>query len=428
MIAASLRVSVTAVCGDSPGMEAIMRRISPGCQMASETSAGVTGGVEIGYKHSTNVVVGLREIRMQYRFAIIGAGIAGTSVGYWLSRYESVLVLERESQPGYHTTGRSAAMFIETYGPPLARALTVGSRPFYETPPAGFTETPILTPRGVLMIATEAQRRFLDEAYTIAHDLGVEIHRLSPAEAQTRVPVLRAERLIGATYEPDPTDIDVHALHQGFLRGMRHNGGELVTSAEVTALAHNANTWRITTTAGEFEAATIINAAGAWCDVIAQLAGVPPIGLVPKRRSAFIFSPPEGEPNVSSWPVVVGADESFYFKPEAGMLLGSPANVDPMPPHDVRPEEVDIATGIARIEDATTMTIRRPARTWAGLRSFVPDGELVGGFDAAVPGFFWVAGQGGYGIQTAAAMGQACSAILLGQPMPEPPCYARHFG
>jgi D-arginine dehydrogenase len=357
---------------------------------------------------------------MQYRFAIIGAGIAGTSVGYWLSQHESVLVLERELQPGYHTTGRSAAMFIETYGPPLARALTVGSRSFYEAPPTGFTETPILTPRGVLMIATEAQRQLLDQAYTIACELGVEIHRLSPRKAQERVPVLRAERLVGATYEPDPTDIDVHALHQGFLQGIRHNGGELVTSAEVTTLARGNGGWRITTTAGEFEAGTLINAAGAWCDVIAQLAGVPPIGLVPKRRSAFTFTPPEGVDKVSSWPVVVGADESFYFKPDAGMLLGSPANVDPMPPHDVRPEEIDIATGIARIEEATTMTIRRPARTWAGLRSFVPDGELVGGFDPAAPGFFWVAGQGGYGIQTAAAMGQACSSILLGQPMPAP--------
>lgn len=357
---------------------------------------------------------------MQYRFVIIGAGIAGTSVGYWLSHHESVLVLERESQPGYHTTGRSAAMFIETYGPSLVRALTVGSRAFYESPPSGFTESPILTPRGVVMIATEAQRRLLDQAYTIACDLGVEIHRLSPREAQERVPVLRAERLIEATYEPDPTDIDVHALHQGFLKGIRHNRGELVTSAEVTALAHGNGGWRITTTAGEFEAMTLINAAGAWCDVVAQLAGVPPIGLVPKRRSAFTFAPPENIGAVSSWPVVVGADESFYFKPEAGMLLGSPANVDPMPPHDVRPEEIDIATGIARIEEATTMTIRRPARTWAGLRSFVPDGELVGGFDPAASEFFWLAGQGGYGIQTAAAMGQACSAILLDQPMPAP--------
>jgi D-arginine dehydrogenase len=357
---------------------------------------------------------------MQHRFAIIGAGMAGASVGYWLSQHESVIMLERESQPAYHTTGRSAAMFIETYGPPLVRALTVGSRPFYESPPPGFTEHPILIPRGVLMIATEAQRALLDEAYEIARNIGSKVERLSPAEARARVPVLRAERLIGATYEADPTDIDVHALLQGFLKGIRQNGGQMLTSAEVTALVRQPQGWRIETSQGVFEAEVVINAAGAWCDEVGKLAEVPPLGLVPNRRSAFIFAPPEGVNNIATWPVVVGSDESFYFKPEAGMLLGSPANVDPMPPHDVRPEEIDIATGIARIEEATTMTIRRPTRTWAGLRSFVPDGELVGGFDAAAPGFFWLAGQGGYGIQTAAAMGQACSAILLGQPMPEP--------
>ena len=357
---------------------------------------------------------------MVYRFAIIGAGIAGTSVGYWLSRHESVLILEREAHPGYHTTGRSAAMFIETYGPPLVRALTVGSRAFYETPPAGFAETPILTPRGMLMIATKDQYSHLDEAYTIARQVGSKVERLSPSETQERVPVLRADRLAGATFEADPTDIDVNALHQGFLKGIRQNGGELVVSAEVTALTRSNDIWRIDSSNGTFEATTVVNAAGAWCDVIAKLAGVTPVGLVPKRRSAFIFSPPENGKNVGSWPVVVAADETFYFKPEAGMLLGSPANVDPMVPHDVRPEEIDIATGIARIEEATTMTIRRPTRTWAGLRSFVPDGELIGGFDAAVPRFFWVAGQGGYGIQTAAGMGQACSSVLLGQPMPPP--------
>ena len=356
---------------------------------------------------------------MQTRFVIIGAGIAGASVGYWLSQHESVLVLEREEQPGYHSTGRSAAMFIETYGPPLVRALTVGSRPFYEAPPPGFAEYPILTPRGVLMIGTEAQRSLLNEAYAVARDVGSEVVRLSAAEAHARVPVLRAEYVAGAIYEADPTDIDVHALHQGFLNGIRQKGGQVVTSAEVSALKRQTGGWQIETPAGAFEAGTIVNAAGAWCDKIAELAEISPIGLVPKRRSAFTFSPPE-DMDMARWPTVVSADESFYFKPEAGMLLGSPANVDPTVPHDVRPEELDIATGIARIEAATTLTIRRPARTWAGLRSFVSDGELVGGFEPDEPGFFWLAGQGGYGIQTAAAMGQACSTILLGQPMPEP--------
>jgi len=357
---------------------------------------------------------------MQNRFIIIGAGMAGASAGYWLSEHADVLVLERESQPGYHTTGRSAAMFIETYGPPLVRALTMGSRPFYETPPPGFTEQPLLTRRGVLQIGTQAHQALLDKSYAIACDVGSEVYRLSPSEALAHVPVLRAERLTGAIYEPDPSDIDVHALHQGFLKGIKQNGSEIILSAEVTALVHTDGVWQIETTAGDFTAATLINAAGAWCDETAKLAGIPPVGLVPKRRSAFIFAPPENVDKIAQWPVVVAVDESFYFKPEAGVLLGSPANADPMAPHDVRPEEIDIATGIFRIEEATSMTIRRPTRTWAGLRSFVPDGELLGGFDAAVPGFFWLAGQGGYGIQTAGAMGQACSAILLDQPMPEP--------
>lgn len=356
---------------------------------------------------------------MQNRFIVIGAGIAGASVGYWLSQHESVLVLEREEQLGYHSTGRSAAMFIETYGPPLVRALTVGSRPFYEAPPAGFAEYPILTPRGVLLIGTDAQLALLEEAYTVASDTGSDVVCLSAAEACAQVPVLRAEYVAGAVYEADPTDIDVHTLHHGFLSGIRRNGGQVITEAEVAALTRQANGWQIETTAGVFEAETVVNAAGAWCDRIAELAGIPPIGLVPKRRSAFTFSQPASI-DITKWPTVVSAGESFYFKPEAGMLLGSPANAVPTVPHDVRPEELDIATGIARIEEATTLTIRRPARIWAGLRSFVSDGELVGGFDPTAPGFLWVAGQGGYGIQTAAAMGQACSSILLGQSMPEP--------
>ncbi len=356
---------------------------------------------------------------MLSRFVIIGAGIAGASVGYWLSQHASVLVLEREQQPGYHTTGRSAAMFIETYGPPLVRALTVGSRAFYEDPPAGFSESPILSQRGLLLIGTEGQRAQLDEAYAIAREVGSEVVRLSPDEARDRVPVLRTDYMAGAIYEAAPSDIDVHGLHQGFLSGIRRNGGRVLTSAEVTGLSRQTGGWWIETSAGDFEAESVVNATGAWCDEIAKLATVPLIGLVPKRRSAFTFAPPE-RLDIRAWPTVVGADEAFYFKPEAGMLLGSPANVDPTFPHDVRPEELDIATGIARIEAATNLRIRRPARTWAGLRSFVADGELIGGFDPGAPGFFWLAGQGGYGIQTAAAMGQACSAILLGQPFPEP--------
>ncbi len=188
--------------------------------------------------------------------------------------------------------------------------------------------------------------------------------------------------------------------------------------AEVTHIERHGAKWIVMASGREHRAAVLVNAAGAWCDEIARLAGVAPIGLQPKRRSAFTFAPPPAL-DVTRWPSVVGADESWYIKPDAGVLLGSPANADPVPPHDVQPEELDIALAIDRIETATTLQIRRPIRTWAGLRSFVADGDLVGGFDARVPDFFWVAAQGGYGIQASAAMGQACAALLRGEPLPQ---------
>jgi D-arginine dehydrogenase len=182
--------------------------------------------------------------------------------------------------------------------------------------------------------------------------------------------------------------------------------------------------WEVRTATRSFRAKVLIDAAGAWCDQIARLAGVAPIGLVPKRRAAFTFNAPEGV-DCHAWPGVVSLDESFYFKPDAGLLLGSPANADPVEPHDVQPEELDIALGIYQIEEHTTLSIRRPTRTWAGLRSFVADGDLVGGYDPQVADFFWCAAQGGYGIQTSAAMGQACAALARGEPLPE---HLRQFG
>lgn len=205
----------------------------------------------------------------------------------------------------------------------------------------------------------------------------------------------------------------------GYLRGARRHGAVLRCAAAPRAIERAAGRWRLRLDDGsELDAGLLVNAAGAWADDLAALAGVAPLGLQPRRRSAFVFDPPPGL-QIARWPCVVGAEEDFYFKPDAGLLLGSPANADPVAPHDVQPEEIDIATGIHRIEQATTLRIRRPRRTWAGLRSFVADGDLVGGFDVRVPGFFWLAGQGGYGIQTSAAMGEACAALLLGRPWPQ---------
>ncbi len=247
--------------------------------------------------------------------------------------------------------------------------------------------------------------------------MSAQSRRLKPAEVMGLVPVLRADRLLGGVLEPDACDIDVHALHQGYLKGLRRHGGTLVCDAEATVVERCGGIWQVQAGGREHRAPVLVNAAGAWCDEVARRAGVAPIGLQPKRRSAFVFAPPPGL-SVTGWPSVVGADESWYFKPDAGLLLGSPANADPVPPQDVQPEEMDIALGMHRIEEMTTLKIGRPIRRWAGLRSFVADGDLVGGFDTAAPGFFWVAAQGGYGIQTSAAMGEACAALARGAPMP----------
>ncbi len=235
--------------------------------------------------------------------------------------------------------------------------------------------------------------------------------------AQALVPVLRAEAVAAALHDDDGSDIDVHALHQHYLRAAKAAGTHVVCNFDVSRLGFTQQRWEIGAGDRTLRAPIVVNAAGAWADVLGALAGARPLGLQPTRRSAFTFAPPAGLAT-RSWPAVVGIDEDFYFKPDAGVLLGSPANADPALPHDVVAEELDIATGIARIEAATTMTIRPPLRTWAGLRSFVPDGALVGGFDDAMPGFFWCCGQGGYGIQTSAAMGAACAARILGRPLP----------
>jgi D-arginine dehydrogenase len=241
---------------------------------------------------------------------------------------------------------------------------------------------------------------------------------LSADEACTLVPVLRRDKVQAAMLDPSAADIDTDALHQGYLRSIRQQGGEIHTSCEVLRIQRDGDAWRVDCGSAQYRAKTLINAAGGWCDQIAALAGVAPIGLIPKRRAAFTFNGPEGL-DCHAWPCVVSLDESFYFKPDAGLLLGSPANADPVEPHDVQPEELDIALGIYQIEEHTHLSIRRPAHTWAGLRSFVADGDLVGGFDPQVAGFFWVAAQGGYGIQTSAAMGMACAALARGEPLPE---------
>ena len=348
---------------------------------------------------------------------VIGAGIAGASAAYELAAQRRVVLVERESQPGYHTTGRSAALFTETYGNAVMRALTRASKRFLHEPPAGFSNSPLLSPRGTLLVAQPAQlerlRQTADECAALVDNLAW----WSGDEVRARVPCFVPEQAAAGLLEPDAMDIDVHALHQGFLRGLRARGGEVLCNAEVRGLARNGD-WRVSTAAGEFAAPIVVNAAGAWADEIGKLAAARPIGLVPKRRTAITFAAPTGMA-IEHSPAVIDVDEHWYFKPDAGRILASPADETPSPPCDAQPDEYDIAVLVDRITTVTTLAVPRILSRWAGLRSFVADKTIVAGFDAQAPSFFWLAGQGGYGIQTAPAVARAAAALVLDQPLPE---------
>jgi D-arginine dehydrogenase len=352
-----------------------------------------------------------------YDFIIVGGGIAGASAGYALSADGKVLVIERESQPGYHSTGRSAALFVQTHGPDVIRALARASKPFFLGPPDGFAEYPMLTPRGMMVIGRADQASALDKSFHESSRHIGGVRRLSLSEARAIVPVLREDYVAGAVLDPEAMDIDVHAVHWGYLRGMRARGGALVTGAELLQLERKSSTWTVHTPAGDFAAPVIINAAGAWCDKVAALAGAKPVGLVPKRRTAFIFQPPAAVA-IEKWPSVIDVGEEFYFKPDAGKLLGSPADQTPMEPCDAQPDDLDVAVAVDRIQRAAALPVTHIERKWAGLRSFVADGCPVAGYDPEVAGFFWLAGQGGYGIETSPAMGRLCASLALGRGVP----------
>ena len=352
-----------------------------------------------------------------FDFIVVGAGIAGASAASFLAARGATLLLERESQPGYHTTGRSAALYSEAYGNAAIRSLTTGARPFFMRPPPGFAEHPLLTPRGAMFVGRADQLATLDRTAAETSALQPSIRRIDAGEARRICPVLKADYVAGAVLEPEAMDIDVHGLHQGFLRSLRSRGGRLATDAEVVALKRGGGEWRVRTAAGEFSGRVLVNAAGAWADELARLAGAAPVGLVPKRRTAILFAPPAGC-DVARWPLVVDVDETFYFKPDAGKLLGSPADETSSPPCDAQPEELDVALAVERIQAAAELPIARIERRWAGLRSFVADKTPVVGFDDQAEGFFWLAGQGGYGIQTAPAMARLAAALVAGEGVP----------
>lgn len=353
---------------------------------------------------------------MRADFIVIGAGIAGAGVAYELARHASVIVLEGESQPGYHSTGRSAALFSEIYGNATVRALSRASRDFLLTPPRGFAASSLLKPRGALFIAN-AEQVASYEALRHAPDVVRYTREVDREEGLRLVPILKEEWLARAMIEEGAQDIDVHSLHQGFLRGMKERGAALVTSGLVQSIVREVDTWRVVAAGQEFRAPVVINAAGAWADEIAALAGVAPIGLEPRRRTALLTDGPPDTP-IESWPMVIDVGDSFYFKPDAGRLLVSPADETPCAPCDAQPDDLDVAIAVDRFEQATSVVVRHVRHRWAGLRSFVADRSPVIGFDAAAPGFFWLAGQGGYGIQTSWAAAELAAALALEVPPP----------
>jgi D-arginine dehydrogenase len=341
---------------------------------------------------------------------IVGAGIAGSAVAFELAGHCDVILLEREGQPGYHSTGRSAAMLSTTYGASAVRALARASYKFLAEPPPGFAETALLSSRGMLHLARE------DQLATLAAARSAAVRRLDRAAVCELMPLLDPAYVAGGLLEPDAMAIDVAALHQGYLRGVRRQG-RLVTDAEVTAVARTAEGWQIESTRGGFRAGVLVDAAGAWADRLAGLAGIAPIGLVPKRRTAILIETPD-DLDPSSWPMVIDIDERFYIKPEGKMLLVSPADETPVAPGDAQPEEIDVAYAAARFEEVTGRTVRRIAHRWAGLRSFVADHLPVVGPDPDAPDFVWLAGQGGAGIMTAPALARIAAAHIIAGPPP----------
>jgi len=353
-----------------------------------------------------------------FDIVIIGGGIAGASLAYFLAPHRSVLVLEKEDHCGYHSTGRSAAEFTERFHSPVSGKLTRASHDFLRQPPKGFSQVALLRRRGNLIVADPPKARHLEQVFHHDRDRFPDLRRLSVDAAIERVPFLRRDYLAAAFFDPDCWDIEVENLLQGYLREARKNGTILRTRTEVTALHREAGLWVIGTSSGDpVRAGIVVNAAGAWADEIARLANVTPIGLTPRRRTVITVDVPGVD--VSALPEITEIDEVFYFKPEGGRLMASPADATESLPCDAQPEDIDVAYGAHYLTMATTLDVRRIRHKWAGLRSFAPDRKPVvgysvdGGEGGDRPGFFWLAGQGGYGIQTSPALGAGAASLLL---------------
>ncbi len=341
---------------------------------------------------------------------VIGGGIAGAAAAAHVAHERDVVLLEAEAALAHHTTGRSAAQYLENYGGETNRRLTIGSRAFFETPPDGTTDAPLLSTRPFLAIGDEADLPALEQTASEGAELVPSIRLVEADEVLRHCPVLRSDRVAAGVLEPDACDIDVMGLHQCLVRIARRDDTRIVRSAPVTAIGRAGERWSVEAGGERYEAPVVVNAAGAWIDRVATLAGVAPVGAMPLRRTAFTVGGPEG---CEGWPLVYVIDESLYFKPEAGgQLLVSPADETPSDACDARPEELDVALALDRLGEWTTLEARHVRSSWAGLRTFVADRQPVIGFDEGAPGFFWMAGQGGTGIQTAPAAGRLAASLI----------------
>ncbi|MBY8822763.1 NAD(P)/FAD-dependent oxidoreductase [Sphingomonas colocasiae] len=344
---------------------------------------------------------------MRYDIAIVGAGIAGASLAAELAAHASVVMLETEDSPGYHATGRSAAFWSETYGGPAIQPLTTASG-------AALRNGGFLDPMGALHIGRASDRAAFDglhEAFAASDVV------LTPVDPAAHVPGLRPEWTLGM-FEPSCAYIDVGALHADFLTRARRQGADLRTRAALRSAARDMAGWIIDSAAGPVRADILVDAAGAWADPVAQMTGVRPLGIRPFRRTVAQIRTTPARPD--ALPIVIDIGGGFYFKPEAGGRLWlTPHDESPTDPCDAAPEEIDVATAIDRFERAVDWRVDAVERKWAGLRSFAPDRRPVYGFDRAMPGFFWCAGQGGFGIQTAPAAARLGAALILGH-SPDP--------
>ena len=346
----------------------------------------------------------------QYDIAVIGAGVAGLSAAYFLSAGAHVVVLERESQPAYHSSGRSAALYIEGYENPVVAGLTGASGAFFREPPVDLSQAPLLHPRGGLTVAgpgeVDALNRYLERWQPFCK-------RLRPVDREEILdlcPILRRSWLTGGGYDPDWQAIDTHELMSLYARGIRHNGSDVRTSAEVTDLKHQSGKWLVSSATESYSADLVVNASGAWANQLASLAELEALPLSPLRRTAAIIPAPE---QVRHWPVVHTISGNLYFKPESPGLMVSPQDETPSPPMDAYAEELDVAIALDRLGEIADLEVRQIAHQWAGLRTFAPDRFPVLGRDPRAAGFFWLAGQGGFGVQTSPELGRLTAAAIL---------------